>query len=63
LLQSSWTMRDTLRHIPKGQAHLDALRSLVMAAERVLFGNREVAEDEFQAHVAAVRPLISGPVT
>jgi hypothetical protein len=61
LLQSSWTMRDTLRHIPKGQAHLDALRGLVMAAERVLFGNRDVAEEEFQAHVAAVRPLMAGP--
>jgi hypothetical protein len=60
LLQSSWTMRDTLRHIPKGEAHLDALRSLVMAAERVLFGNREVTEAEFQAHVEAVRPLIAG---
>ena len=60
LLQSSWTMRDTLRHIPKGQAHLEGLRSLVMAAERVLFGNREVTEEEFQAHVEAVRPLIAG---
>jgi hypothetical protein len=63
LLQPSWTMRDTLRHIPKGQAHLDALRSLVMAGERVLFGNRDVTEDEFQAHVAMVRPLMTGPST
>jgi Domain of unknown function (DUF4129) len=61
LLQPSWTMRDTLRHIPKGQAHLDALRSLVMAGERVLFGNRDVTEEEFQAHVATVRPLMTGP--
>jgi hypothetical protein len=61
LLQPSWTMRDTLRHIPKGQAHLDALRSLVMAGERVLFGNRDVTEEEFQAHVALVRPLMTGP--
>lgn len=61
LLQSSWTMRDALGHIPKGQAHLDALRQLVHTGERVLFGNRDVTEAEFQAHVASIRPLMSGP--
>lgn len=61
LLQPSWTLRDALRHIPKTQAHLDALRQLVLAGERVLFGNRDVMEDEFQAHVALMRPLMSGP--
>lgn len=61
ILQSSWTMRETLRHIPKAQAHLDALRALVLAAERVLFGNRDVSEEEFQAHVATIRPLMTGP--
>lgn len=61
ILQSSWTMRDTLRHIPKAQAHLEGLRALVMAAEGVLFGNRDVTEEEFQAHVATVRPLMTGP--
>lgn len=61
LLQPSWTMRDALRHIPKAQAHLDALRQLVHAAEGVLFGNRAVSEPEFQAHIAAIRPLMSGP--
>ncbi len=61
ILQPSWTMRDTLRHIPKAQVHLDALRALVMAGERVLFGNRDVSEEEFQAHVAKVRPLMTGP--
>lgn len=61
LLQPSWTLRDALRHIPKTQAHLDALRHLVLAGERVLFGNRDVSEDEFQAHVALMRPLMSGP--
>lgn len=60
LQQSSWTMRDTLRHIPKGQVHLDALRALVLAGERVLFGNRDVTEDEFQTYVATVRPLMTG---
>lgn len=63
LFQSSWTMRDALRHLPRGLAHLDALRQLVLAGERVLFGNRDVTEEEFQAHVARVRPLLqpAGP--
>lgn len=63
LFQPSWTMRDALRHLPGGLAHLDALRQLVLAGERVLFGNRDVTEAEFQAHVARVRPLLqpAGP--
>ena len=60
LLQPSWTMRDALRHIPAEQTHLEALRSLVATGERVLFGNREVSEVEFQAHVAGIRPLMTG---
>lgn len=60
LLQPSWTLRDALGHIPRGHTHLDALRSLVLAGERVLFGNRDVTEDEFQAHLARVRPLMTG---
>lgn len=60
LLQPSWTMRDALRHIPKGQMHVDRLRGLVMDGERVLFGNRTVSEAEFQAHIAAIRPLMTG---
>jgi hypothetical protein len=59
LLQPSWTMRDALRHIPKGQRHLDGLRNLVMAGERVLFGNRDVTEAEFQAHLTTIGPLLS----
>lgn len=62
LLQSSWTLRDALGHIPRGQAHLEALRQLVLAGERVIFGNRDVTEAEFQAHVAGVRPLMTGPL-
>jgi hypothetical protein len=61
LLQPSWTLRDALRHIPRSQAHLEGLRKLVMAGEGVLFGNRDVSEEEFQAHVAAIRPLMAGP--
>jgi hypothetical protein len=59
LVQPSWTMRDMLSHIPKGQAHFDALRSLAMAGERVLFGNGSVSEAEFQERLSAIRPLLA----
>lgn len=59
LAQPSWTMRDMLSRIPKGQAHFDALRSLAMAGERVLFGNSSVSEAEFQERLAAIRPLLA----
>jgi len=61
LLQPSWTLRDALRRIPPGQAHLAALRGLVMSAEGVLFGNRDVTEAEFQTRLAEVGPLMQGP--
>jgi hypothetical protein len=59
LLQPSWTARDALRRIPNGQPHLDALRDLVSAGERVQFGGRDVSEDEFDAQVSRIRPLIA----
>lgn len=62
LLQPSWTLRDALRHIPSAQAHLTALRALVMTGEGVLFGNRDVTEAEFQARLSEVRPLLTGAV-
>ncbi|MBB4303992.1 hypothetical protein GGD81_003047 [Rhodobium orientis] len=63
LPQRSWTARDALRHIPAGQAHLDALRALVLASERVHFGGRDVSEGEFDALVEEIRPLFgaTGP--
>lgn len=61
ILQRSWTGRDALRQLSGGSArHLDALTSLVLASERVQFGNRDVREDEFRAHVDSVRPLLNG---
>lgn len=60
LLQRSWTARDALRHIPPDQSHLDALRSLVLASERVQFGGRDVAEGELEDHLGRVRPLLGG---
>jgi hypothetical protein len=62
LQQPSWTMRDMLRHIPGTHSHLDALRQLVLTGERVLYGNRDVTEAEFQAQVAAIRPVLERPL-
>ena len=58
LMQRSWTAREALRHIPDTQHHLDELRKLVMASERVQFGDREINEDEFREHVARCRMLL-----
>ena len=58
LLQRSWTARDALRHIPPEQKYLEELRALVLASERVQFGGRDVAEDEFEEHLARIGPLI-----
>ncbi len=57
LLDGSWTDRETLRRVPRGHPHRDALQELVFASERVQFGGRDVSEDEFSAHIARLRPL------
>lgn len=57
LVQKSWTARDALRHVPNDQDHIDALRTLILASERVHFGGRDVSESEFDALVARIRPL------
>ena len=57
LAQRSWTARDALRRIPRDQAHLGDVRDLVFAAERVQFGDREISQSEFEAHVERVRPI------
>lgn len=58
LMQRSWTARDALRHLPASQSHLDRLRELVLASERVQFGGRDVTEDEFRGHLDGCRPLL-----
>ena len=58
LLQRSWTARDALRRVPSAQAHLDALKALVMDSERAQFGGRDVSEAQFQDHVDRIRPLL-----
>ena len=56
-LQKSWTARDALRRLPRDMLHRDALRDLVAAGERVLFGARDVPEADFQDHLSRIRPL------
>jgi len=58
LMQRSWTARDALHHLPPGQHHIDRLRDLVLASERVQFGGRDVTEEEFRGHVDGCRPLL-----
>lgn len=63
LMQRSWTARDALRHIPATQQHLDDLRALVLASERVQFGGRDVTEDEFRRHADGCRTLLGTGAT
>lgn len=58
LLQRSWTARDALRRLPKTQPNLLALQNLVLASERVQFGDRDITEDEFTQHVQDITPLL-----
>lgn len=58
-IQKSWTVRDALHRLPVDQSHMPQLRALVFAAERVHFGGRDVSEEEFNAHLAATRPLLT----
>lgn len=60
LFQRSWTARDALRRIKGEPDQVAALRALVLDSERVQFGGRDISEDDFQAHLSAVRPLIDG---
>ncbi|MEL7278831.1 MAG: DUF4129 domain-containing protein [Pseudomonadota bacterium] len=60
LLQKSWTARDALRRLPRDMDHRDALRDLVAAGERVLFGGREVREEDFQDMLTRIRPIFGG---
>ncbi len=59
LLQRSWTARDALGRLALPQDNMAALRALVHASERVHFGQRDISEEEFKAHVEAIRPLYS----
>lgn len=59
LLQRSWTARDAFRRLPQDMLQRDALRDLVAAGERVLFGGRDVSEADFQSHLNQIRPLFA----
>jgi len=58
MLQRSWTARDALRRVPAELGLKPALTDLVLASERVQFGDRDVSEEEFQSHFENIRPLL-----
>lgn len=60
LFQRSWTARDALRRVHGQPDQIAALRALVLDSERVQFGGRDISEEDFQAHLANVRPMIDG---
>jgi hypothetical protein len=60
LFQRSWTARDALRRVQGQPDQVAALKALVLDSERVQFGGRDISEEDFQAHLANVRPLIEG---
>ena len=59
LFQRSWTARDAFRRLPHDMDEREALRDLVAAGERVLFGGRNVSEADFQDHLDRIRPLFA----
>ena len=63
ILQRSWTARDSLRKIARSEPGIPALKALVMTAERVHFGHRDISEGEFDALVSGIRPVFGSPQT
>ena len=59
LLQRSWTAREALLRIPSDIPGWQALRNLVLASERVHFGERDVTEEEFEGHLAEIKPILA----
>ena len=57
-LSRAWTLRDALRRMPRDWRHLSALSDLARAAELAHFGGRDVSAAEFEAHLAAIRPVL-----
>lgn len=56
----SETARETLRRVPRGWVHRDALRRIVMAEEMVGFAGRELTEATLDAAFAAAGPIWQG---
>ena len=56
----SWTARDTIRSVPDGWLHLEALRYIAGQAELAWFGGRDIDRDSFEACLDLARPILSG---
>lgn len=56
----SWTARDTIRSVPEGWSHLEALRYIAGQAELAWFGGRDIDRNSFEACLDLARPILSG---
>jgi len=56
----SWTARDTIRSVPEGWSHMEALRYIAGQAELAWFGGRDIDRDSFEACLDLARPILSG---
>jgi len=61
-LHPSWTVRDTLRRIPKSWPFRPALADLAGEAEKAHFGGRPVTDEALEHHLQAMTPVYSGAV-
>lgn len=59
-LRRSLTTRDVLRRVPNTWQHRPALQDLVSRAELILFGGREISDEDYADALTRYRPLISG---
>ncbi|MEM9343330.1 MAG: DUF4129 domain-containing protein [Pseudomonadota bacterium] len=59
-LHPSWTVRDTLRRIPKSWPFRPALADLAGEAEKAHFGGRPVTDEALEHHLQAMTPVYSG---
>ncbi|MES0864531.1 hypothetical protein ABLN87_19445 [Ruegeria sp. SCPT10] len=58
LFKRSWTHREALRSMPQNLWYIPDLRALVLESERVNFGHHSISEDDFDALLSRIRPVL-----
>lgn len=58
LFKRSWTQREALRSMPQNLWYISDLRALVLESERVNFGHHSISENDFDALLARIRPVL-----
>ena len=58
LIQPSWTVRDAISHLPRDKSYSSAVASMAYASEQILFGEREITEQEFQNFISTMASLL-----